>query len=356
MRGMVVGGDDKLLYPNTSDAEQQSTRFVPSATGFQVNSTNAFVNASGGNYIYIAIRRGPMGIPESASEVFDIATRDATHPSFDASFDTVDFSFVKNSATTGSWRVTSRLQGANVLYSDTTAAEAAYSPIEWDYMDGWSYDVGTASTFYSWMWRRAPSFFDAVAYSGNSTAGRTVSHSLGVAPEMMWIKARNSSENWAVYHADQGNTKEARLNQTSAFGTSTTHWNSTSPTDSVFTLGASAAVNGSGKTYIAYLFASLNGVSKVGSYTGNGTSQNIDCGFSSGARFVLIKAASTSGNWILFDSERGIVAGNDPFLVLNTTGAESSAGDYIDPYSAGFTLPSATLNTSGVEWIFYAIA
>jgi len=123
-----------------------------------------------------------------------------------------------------------------------------------------------------------------------------------------------------------------------------------------FSVSDNPRVNDSGETYIAYLFASSD-VSKVGSYTGTGSDQTIDCGFTNGARFVLAKRSSTSGIWGVFDTARGIVAGNDPLLRLNATNAESSS-DYIDPHSSGFTWPGegGGFNTSGITYIFYAIA
>jgi hypothetical protein len=135
-------------------------------------------------------------------------------------------------------------------------------------------------------------------------------------------------------------------------------WNDTAPTSSVFSVGTGGSVNDSGKTYIAYLFATLAGISKVGSYTGTGSTLNIDCGFSSGAKFVLIKRTNDTNNWTLFDTARGIVAGNDPYLYLNTTDAQVNAADYIDPYSAGFSLTgvSSLTNENGSTYIFYAIA
>jgi hypothetical protein len=129
----------------------------------------------------------------------------------------------------------------------------------------------------------------------------------------------------------------------------------------VFTVGTAASVNGSGDTYIAYLFATVAGVSKVGSYTADGNAQNIDCGFGSGAKFVLIKRSDSTGNWFILDTARGIVAGNDPLLELNSTSAQDSGYDNMDPYNAGFTITayggtSPYLNISGATYIFYAIA
>jgi hypothetical protein len=117
--------------------------------------------------------------------------------------------------------------------------------------------------------------------------------------------------------------------------------------------------NASSTTYVAYLFATCAGVSKVGSYTGTATTKQIDCGFTGGARFVLIKRTDSTGAWYVWDSARGIVAGNDPYLLLNSTAAEVTNTDYIDTYSAGFEISStapAAINASGGTFIFLAIA
>ena len=174
---------------------------------------------------------------------------------------------------------------------------------------------------------------------------------------MMIVKARTGTTNWYVYHKDIGNTDHLVLNTSEAKATASWTWENTTPTESTFHLSSDSTVNGFGSNYIAYLFASLDGVSKVGSYTGTNVAQNIDCGFSSGARFVLIKRATSAGDWVTLDTERGIVAGNDPYLELSTKDAENSGDDVIDPYSSGFTVTSDNLlNLSGETYIFYAIA
>jgi hypothetical protein len=111
--------------------------------------------------------------------------------------------------------------------------------------------------------------------------------------------------------------------------------------------------------YVAYLFATLAGISKVGSYTGNGSSQNINCGFATGARFILIKCTSATGDWYVWDTARGIVSDNDPHLSLNTTATEVTTNDSIDPNSAGFTvnqLAATNINVTSANYIFLAIA
>ena len=213
----------------------------------------------------------------------------------------------------------------------------------------------------SYFFRRAPGFFDVVAYTGTGSA-TTVSHNLGVTPELMIVKRRDSTSSvgWISYVASLGNQARIQLNLSDAATTgSTTIWNSTSPTGSVFTVGAATDINGSGGTYIAYLFASCPGVSKVGSYTGTGTTLQINCGFTAGARFVMIKRTDDTGDWYVWDTARGIVSGNDPYLLLNSTAAEVTGTDYIDPLSSGFEISSsapAAINASGGSFIFLAVA
>ena len=212
------------------------------------------------------------------------------------------------------------------------------------------------------MFRRAPGFFDVVAYTGDGTAGRTVLHNLGVAPEMMIIKGRSVALNWETYHADLGNTKYIRLNRDFAEANAPVNalWYGSSPTSENFTIYSSTnGINTSGATYIAYLFATLPGISKVGSYTGNGSSQTINCGFTGGARFVLIKRTDSTGDWYVWDTARGIVAGNDPHLSLNTTAAEVTTDDSIDPDSSGFVVnqvAATNINVSSASYIYLAIA
>jgi len=239
------------------------------------------------------------------------------------------------------------------------------SNMNWDYMDGYFSLGSNQSTWISWMWKRAPGFCDVVSYTGTGATPTVINHNLSVTPEMMWVKSRSSNENWMVYHSALGNTKTLILNSSTSGITAPT-WNNTSPNETTFTLGGGGN-NGSmnNQYYIAYLFATLPGISKVGSYTGDGTSNSskvIDCGFTSGARFVIIKAATgEANNWFLFDTERGIVAGNDSRLFVNLSSAAAVNADYIDPHNSGFIVGAASntvnaVNVSGVTYIFYAVA
>jgi hypothetical protein len=370
MRGMSHS-EWNLLVANKSQAELDisTDRVVPTATGFTVNNNGSSdFGQSGDNVIYIAIRRGPMRAPESGTEVFTPITRTSGLPSFVSSFP-VDMALVrKNITATGGVYNASRLTGTKFLYTNTTDAEANDNGFVWDFMDGWANDGGTSSNVISWNFRRAPGFFDVVAYTGNGVAGRTVPHNLGVAPEMLIFKRRDATRNWAIVHHEAVNRTVSQPPVLTGYDVSFNFdvsgglggvLNSTAPTADVVTLGSSPDVNVSGGTYIAYLFATLAGVSKVGSYTGTGTTLSIDCGFTAGARFVLIKRCDDEGDWYVWDTARGIIAGNDPYLLLNSTAAEVTNTDYIDPLSSGFQISStapAAINASGGSYIFLAIA
>ena len=357
-RGMPWGQQAQELEPHTSDAEALSRDDVNAQNYSPKIHPDGFeLGTIAGSHIYIAIRRGPMRAPESGTEVFAMDNADGTFPAFDSNFP-VDLGLQKfrDLGVGTSWG--DRLRGPQTLGSSNTSAEGGANEFVFDSNVGWR-TATASSTLHSWMFRRAPNFFDVVAYTGTGSA-RTVPHNLGVAPEMIIFKARNTSDdNWFVYAAPLGPTKGLYLNATNAAITSPGVVNDTAPTESVFSTSAAAFTNISATNYIAYLFATLAGVSKVGSYTGNGSSQTIDCGFTTGARFVLIKRTDAAGDWYVWDTARGIVAANDPHLSLNTTAAEVTTDDSIDPASSGFIVnqvAATNINVSAASYIFYAVS
>ena len=358
MRGISSNGNDERLYAgNTSTASLNNTGVSLTPTGFTVTAGSEMGYATGYDIVYMAIRRGPFAQPENATDVFTMdAQGNSTEPAFTSNF-TVDMGFISDKAG-DPWYLADRLRGPELLRTEADVAEAGDAAIAaFDYMDGWGSNLGLTSHM-SWMWKRAPGYFDCVAFSGTGSA-TTVNHGLNATPEMMWVKERNGGRNWAVYHSALGGTKYLYLNTTDAEAAHVSIWNNTAPTSSVFSVGTANNTNRSGGEYIAYLFATLAGISKVGTYTGNSTDgKQIDCGFSNGARFVLLKNATVSNtNWLLFDTVRGIEAGNDSRLYLNTNDGENTGTDYIDPYSSGFALTAnAQVNYSGSTYIFYAIA
>ena len=358
MRGVSTGGSSFPLLAENATAEFDTGNVLAfNATGFTLNGTNGNTNSPNGNtYIYIAIRR-PMKTPESGTEVFSVDNGNSVDiPGFISGFP-VDMAIRKHTTVSDATTFAQRLTQGETLNATGTAAESANSAAQFGYMNGWD-SSARDSAYYSWMFKRAPGFFDVVAYTGTGVAHTEV-HNLGVAPELMIVKKRSNAADWKVYASGMGNTAMMVLNTTAALDAHISYWNNTSPTASVFTVGTNSDLNQSTHTYIAYLFSSLPGVSKVGSYSGTGSNVNVDCGFSAGARFILIKRTDASGDWYVWDSARGIVSGNDPYLLLNSTAAQVTNTDYIDPLASGFTVTSsapAALNASGGSYIFLAIA
>lgn len=372
MRGWVdhsgTGANDANLRPDLSDAEATNGIGWPYATGFNAG----YRGGAESTWIYIAIRRGPMKVPTSGTSVFSpLALNNASDTKNTTGFP-VDLQFQKYRAGSNGIAWFDRLRGLSsvpssqsattglLLRSSSTAAEVSTDNLGTQYGNT-SFNTGGANggvDMIYWNLRRAPSTFDEVCYTGTGSA-TTFSHNLGVAPELMLVKRRDAGASWVVYSSGIAVTDILTLQSTNAAGANTSVFNATAPTSSVFSVGTSTTSNGSGGTYVAYLFATCAGVSKIGSYTGTGTTQAIDCGFTAGARFVLIKRTDSTGDWYVWDTARGIVSGNDPYLLLNSTSAEVTSTDYVDPYSAGFELSTTaltTVNVLGGSYIYLAIA
>jgi hypothetical protein len=395
LRGFTASGsNDVSLRANESAAEDPGADyFAVQSTGFKCTTTNALANESGGTYIYVAIRR-PNKPPTTGTQVFTPTVYTGTNVDNRLVNTTTlaDMVWVRqrNSTTVSGMVVGDRLRGQPYLLTGSTDQEVNDAD-SFDAQLVSAVEYGTAFSSMNGFWcgndatsqlnasttannqiaeafKRAPGFFDVVCYTGTG-ANRTVSHNLGAVPELMIIKRRQASSSyWPVYSAALGSSNFLALNTSDASLSGGTVVFTTTPTASVFSLGTYADVNASGGTFVAHLFASIPGISKVGSYTGNGgavntigTSQTINCGFSAGARFILIKRTDSSLNssdWYVFDSARGIVAGNDPYIKLNTTNAEASVDDVVVDNS-GFIVSQmngTNLNVTGATYIFLSVA
>ena len=360
MRGIVTGDLDSLLFANGSNAELTGSYDLleVTPTGFKMRgSVSGTWNNNNEKFIYIAIRRGPMKTATSATEVFDIDNTPYSYgsaPAFrSATVDVMDFSIQKLKTGTSQWYVGDRLRTFKYLNTASDNAEGGNTYAAWDYMNGFNSYTPSSSGYIGYLFRRAPGFFDMLNIPQESGSGfKTVSHNLGVAPELMILKSRLNAGNWIVWHKDFTTSQYILLNGTGATLSSTNIFGDTAPTATSFQVNYSTFAL-SIRTYMTYLFATVPGVSKVGSVdvTAN-VPQDVDCGFTTGARFVLVKRTDSTGDWFVWDTERGIVAGNDPYLLLNATNAEVTNADLIDPLSSGFTL---NFNATGT-WVFLAIA
>ena len=373
MRGLSVSGTDltypgidKVLYPNLANAENFDQIIAPRATGFDYASGDA------NKFIYIAIRRGPMKTPTVGTSVFYPLTRTGN-----AGTDIItgvgfapDLVFSQGTASTfgTSFIEEDRLRGTQRdLYTGAADAETAAvgndgvlqfgnNGITLGYSGGGNLKWNHTIAYINYFFGRAPGFFDEVCYTGTGT-GTTVTHNLGVTPELMIIKNRSNAANWAVWQKDiSPSTAILFLNNTAT--KSTGYVGSVTATSFAF-LSPNVITSASGDNYVAYLFASVAGVSKVGSYTGNGTTQTIDCGFTGGARFVLIRRTDATGDWYVYDTARGMTVLTDPYLLMNSTAAESATLGSVTTVTTGFALNAAILaaiNTSAATYIFLAIA
>jgi len=365
------------LNPNLGNSQTTDTTTAGSAE-FYPNSTGFFNTYLGGTYIYVAIRRGPMRPPTTGTSVFNAVALNSTT----TTPVTLNYGFpvdvwlpvartVATSLQSYAWPMfTRQLSNNNAV---NTSVDTGWGGGWGDSYFTWYSNTGVTifdtsylninnATYIDYGFRRAPGFFDVVNYLGTGSAGATVTHNLTVAPELMIVKRRGAAGAWNVYVSALGNSRYLILNTTAAAVTGNTdRWNSTTPTATTFTLGNAVEVNTSGTTgtYVAYLFATVPGVSKVGSYTGTGALQTINCGFTSGARFIIIKRSDSTGSWYLYDSTRGITSGNDPYSLLNTNAFEVTGTNYVDTDTTGFKVTAAApsdLNASGGTYIFYAIA
>jgi len=276
------------------------------------------------------------------------------------------------------------------IESDTTDAEATEAQGLKSF-DSDGFTIGTYSsinassshTYAAWNWKAGTSFsndasatsvgsidssgsinttagFSIISWTGTGNAG-TIAHGLGAAPEMYWVKNRDKSSQFAVFHKDTGNTHYLALNDTDASANYDGYWNDTSPTSTVFSVGSDGDVSGaSNEKVISYCFRSIKGYSKIGSYTGNGNADGpfVYLGFKP-AWLLIRNKNSGSENWAIYDNKR------DPFNTVfnasfpNRPNADgTNATQNLDFLSNGFKCKSAEgrFNASGNTMIYMAFA
>jgi len=278
------------------------------------------------------------------------------------------------------------------LLTDSTIAEgnATQGLISFD-SDGLSFGTSSGSNtnvsgtnYVAWCWRAGAGTtstntngsitsvvsvnqdagFSIVSYTGNGgSSAVTIGHGLGRVPSLIICKGRQFASNWITWHKslNNGNVGDyyLRLNATDGQSNAgSSAWNNTSPTSTIFSVGASSNTNGS-TPMIAYCWAEIEGFSKFGSYVGNGSADGpfVYCGFK--PAFVLLKKSSTTGNWNLFDSSRNSTNPVSSSLFANSSDIENTTSSYNADYlSNGFKVRTSdgSWNDNGVTYIFAAYA
>jgi len=234
----------------------------------------------------------------------------------------------------------------------------------------WKANGGTTSTnssgsITSTVQANTTAGFSIVTYTGNGSAGATIGHGLGVAPDVIIVKVRSATDPWSVYHSANTSSPETDylvLNSSAATADHDNRWYDTAPTSTLITLGGSGTVNGNGLTNVAYCFAGKQGYSKFGSYTGNGNADGpfIYTGFKPG--WLMIKRTDSSGEWIMMDHQRTDYPNANPVdqvLYADSNSAEYSETQGVDFLSNGFKQREAGAgwgNADGGTYVYMAFA
>jgi hypothetical protein len=243
-------------------------------------------------------------------------------------------------------------------YNDVNTNAATY--VAWQWQASGAAVSNTAGTITSQVSVNPSAGFSVVTYTGNGTSGATVGHGLGVAPQMVIVKKRNAVQDWMVGSSALTSWNNyIVLNTNNAQAGSTTVWNDTAPTSSVFSLGNSTNTNGNTNTFVAYCWTSIAGYSSIGKYTGNGLAAGtfVYTGFQ--PRFIIIKSSNTTYAWFMEDMARNGFNGTSAILQANSNAAEVTGTAYnIDFLSNGFKLATTqgNINGSGDTFIYMAFA
>ena len=240
--------------------------------------------------------------------------------------------------------------------SETDVNGSSRNFVAWNWLAGGSASSNSDGSITSSVSANTTAGFSIVTYTGTGSAA-TVGHGLGAVPKMFWTKRRDNNESWGVYHHTQGAGKFLRLESTNAVDTSSTLWNNTTPTSSVFSIAVGGIANTSSGTYVAYCFAEKKGYSKFGSYTGNASTDGtfVYTGFK--PAFLIVKNTATSPtDWIMIDNKRPGYNENLP-MQPNKTDAEGSSAT-ADLLSNGFKVRNqyGGFNGSGAITIYMAFA
>jgi hypothetical protein len=378
MRGFnaTPSTSSRYLVANSSGAENNfGAVFAPNATGFTVGN----VFDPNVTYIYMAIRM-PNKPPTTGTQVFApvLYTGDETTNKQIGSSVTTDMLIIANrdgvatNLVSYSHPLFDRMRGSDLMLrtSYNNAEDNNWRTyVNLDNQFGWDTGTGTSfqdylnksgATYVSYLFKRASGFFDVVCYTGaySASVDQVVNHNLTVSPELLILKKRSGAGSWGVISTTLGLNRYLLLEATDA---SSNFQFISAVSSSTFSINKIADnYSETSSTYVAYLFATLAGIQYINSYVGDGTTGRvINCGFSAGARFICIKATSTTGSWWVWDSARGITSANDPALKLNSTAAEITSADAIDPSSSGFIVnqeATCSINASGVSYLVWAIA
>jgi len=223
-------------------------------------------------------------------------------------------------------------------------------------------------------------YFNTVLYTGNGSA-RTIT-GVGFQPDWVWVKDRSSANYHYLYDSVRGNNLNLFSNDTSAEVNVTTGQNgggigsqASDGFNIVSGLVNTNNVNTSGNLYASWNWLGANGTSSntdgsitstvsanttsgfsIVSYTGNGSVATVGHGLGVTPKIFIVKNRTSSNSWPVYSS----MTGNGNKLLLNSTGASSSSGNWnsTSPTSSVFTINGASgeVGASGNNYIAYCFA
>jgi hypothetical protein len=245
------------------------------------------------------------------------------------------------------------------LGTDSSANGSGRTLAAWNWLAGGTAVSNTDGSITSQVSANTDAGFSIATYTGTG-ANATVGHGLtSSAPKMVIIKCRSDSPtSWMVGHSGLGAWSSLlQLDVTTAAVSDGTVFNSTAPSSSVVNVGTNSQSNLSGRTYVMYSFAEVEGYSKIGSYTGNGSTDGtfVHCGFR--PAFLIVKRADGGASWYIQDSKRDTSNEVENCVVSDGSFAEFS-GQNRDFLSNGFKIRTTNVdsNASGSTYIFLAFA
>lgn len=367
-RGFFSRADDRQLMANLFAVESNNNLASLTPSGFEW-----LPSAASSTYIYIAIRR-PMKIPEAGVDAKFLGLN--SYFSLNAYTETNDYQQI----TTGNYvdwgwqwlngdgfKFFTRMLGAGYFTTGNAALNTSAASL-FDYMNGfephYANNVGGYSPRQVFGFTKARGFFDVVVYQG-SNSSYYHDHNLGAVPELMFVKCITGAETpWKVYYTGIGPDYELDLGSSAAKYAGSS-WDNASdvgvdPTDTQFHVkAASAVVNNSNHDYVNYLFASVDNVCKIGTYSGSSSNIDLTIGFLPSLFIVkkLDSGTSGGGNWIMWNYALGIVAGNDPRVRINSGGYYTTT-DCVDPINNGIRILTGNTywNEAGSDFLYIAIA
>ena len=288
------------------------------------------------------------------------------------------FVWIKERSASGSHRLFDQPRGVNkVLQSDNNSAELDRTEVTAFNADGFSLaDSVTVNqngvTHVSWNWKgngsgstdtsgdidavvsaNQAAGFSIITWTGDGGAHTTVPHGLGVAPEIIFEKYRSAAGLWYTWvTAIDGTNDYLTLDTTNAAGDAGA---SGTPTSQFFSNWGST----SGKTNVAYAFASKPSFSKVGIYTGNGSADGpfVNCGFK--PAWLMVKNITAAADWMIWDTKRNPSNEITQFLYPNLSADEGAGSNVLDLVSNGFKLRNAgtrNRNYNGDVYLYMAFA